>query len=164
MRQIAMLMVLIGGMVTPCLTQQAATNTTATCNFDDGKQISVLYDKEAITGKQLPSGKVWTPGGQPMLLFTQTVLSADNAQIPVGAYTMYIVRERDNWTLVVNKNVTAGTKYDKHQDLLRMDMLMGELSQPENQFTVVFGHAEPKQCNMRIYYGKNGAWAEFQEK
>jgi Protein of unknown function (DUF2911) len=164
MRNIAIWMVLMGAMVTPSFSQQAATNTTATCNFDDGKQISVRYDKEATTSRELPAGKVWTPGGQPMLLFTQVALSANDSEIPVGAYSMYIVRERDNWTLVVNKNVNSGAKYDKHQDLVRMGMLMGQLSEPQNQFTVAFGHGQPKQCNMRIYYGKEGTWAEFREK
>ena len=137
---------------------------TASCSFQDGKLITVRYSSEASTGKDFPAGKVWTPGGQPMLLFTQAVLSADKTDVPVGAYSMYIVRDRDNWTLVLNKNVVAGSKYDKHQDLLRMGMLMGQLSEPQKQFTILFGHAEPRQCNLRIYYGKNGTWAEFQEK
>lgn len=57
-----------------------------------------------------------------------------------------------------------GGKYDKHLDVVRMGMLMGQLSEPQKEFTVSFGHTEPKQCNMRIYYGKNGTWAEFTEK
>jgi Protein of unknown function (DUF2911) len=123
---------------------QTDTNTTptASCSFQDGKLITVRYSSEASTGKDLPAGKAWTPGGQPMLLFTQAALSANNTDIPVGAYSMYIVRDRDNWTLVLNKNVSAGSKYDKHQDLLRIGMLMGQLSDPQKRFTVLFGHAE----------------------
>ena len=137
---------------------------TASCSFQDGKQITVRYTNEASTGRDLPSGKVWTPGGQPMLLFTQAPLVAGNTDIPMGAYSMYIVREKDDWTLVVNKNVSAGNKYDKGLDVVRTGMLKGQLSEPQKEFTVFFGHTEPKQCNMRIYYGKNGTWAEFQEK
>jgi hypothetical protein len=137
---------------------------TASCSFQDGKQITVRYTNETSTGRDLPSGKVWTPGGQPMLLFTQAPLIANNTDIPIGAYSMYILREKEDWTLVVNKNVSTGKKYDKNLDLVRMGMQMGQLSEPQKEFTVVFGHTEPKQCNMRIYYGKNGTWAEFQEK
>jgi hypothetical protein len=137
---------------------------TASCSFQDGKQIAVRYNNQTSTGQDLPSGKVWTPGGQPMLLFTQAPLVADNRDIPTGAYSMYIVREKEDWTLVVNKNVDAGSKYDRHLDVVRMNMLIGQLSQPQKEFTVYFGHTEPKQCNMRIYYGKNGTWAEFKEK
>jgi hypothetical protein len=137
---------------------------TASCSFQDGKQITVRYGNETFTGRDLPSGKVWTPGGQPMLLFTQAPLVAGNTDIPMGAYSMYIVREKDDWTLVVNKNVSTGNKYDKGLDVVRMGMLKGQLSEPQKEFTLFFGHTEPKQCNMRIYYGKNGTWAEFQEK
>jgi hypothetical protein len=136
---------------------------TASCTFQDGKQITVRYSNESM-GRDLPSGKVWTPGGQPMLLFTQAPLIADKTDIPEGAYSMFIVREKDDWTLVVNKNVTAGNKYDKNLDVVRMGMLMGQLSSPQKEFTVFFGHTEPRQCNMRIYYGKSGTWAEFKEK
>jgi Protein of unknown function (DUF2911) len=137
---------------------------TASCSFQDGKQIIVRYGNDTSGGRGLPSGKVWTPGGQPMLLFTQVSLVADNTEIPMGAYSMYIVRQKDDWTLVVNKNVTTRNKYDKHLDVVRMGMLMGQLSEPQKEFTVFFGHTDPRQCNMRIYYGKSGRWAEFQEK
>jgi len=40
--------------------------------------------------------------------------------------------------------------------------VVGQLSEPQRQLTVFFGHTEPKQCNMRIYHGKSGA--EFTEK
>lgn len=49
---------------------------TASCSFQDGKQITVRYANETSPGRDLPCGKVWTPGGQPMLLFTQAPLSA----------------------------------------------------------------------------------------
>ena len=137
---------------------------TASCSFQDGKQITVRYNNETSTGRDLPSGKAWTPGGQPMLLFTQTSLTANNTDIPIGAYSMYIVREKDEWTLVVNKDVGTGDKYDKHLDVVRMSMLRGQLSEPQKEFTVLFGHTDPRQCNMRIYYGKSGTWAEFREK
>jgi Protein of unknown function (DUF2911) len=137
---------------------------SALCSFQDGKQITVRYSNETSTGRDLPSGKVWTPGGQPMLLFTQVPLIANNTDIPMGAYSMYIVREKDEWTLVVNKDVSTGNKYDKHLDVVRVNMLMGQLSEPQKEFTVLFGHTDPRQCNMRIYYGKSGTWAEFKEK
>ena len=154
---------LLSGVAVSYLPARAADNTaTATCNFEDGKQMSVRYDQES--GKTLHNGKVWTPGNEAMTLFTQTELLAGNADIPVGAYSLYIIPGKDNWTLIVNKNVSAPTKYDEHQDIVRMTMEKGELGQAEKQFNIVFGQMGPKQCNMRIYYGTTGTWAEFQEK
>jgi len=36
---------------------------TASCSFQDGKQMTVRYTNESYTGRDLPSGKIWTPGG-----------------------------------------------------------------------------------------------------
>jgi Protein of unknown function (DUF2911) len=105
-----------------------------------------------------------TRGPTDVAFYADTSLSAGKTDIPIGAYSMYIVREKDDWTLVVNKNVSTGNKYDKHLDVVRMGMLMGQLSEPQKEFTVFFGHTDPRQCNMRIYYGKSGTWAEFKEK
>jgi Protein of unknown function (DUF2911) len=157
--------VLLGAMVNVGLAEQASANTaTATCSFQDGKQISVRYHQVTVGKNGLPEGEVWTPGGGPMFLFTPADLVIGNSEIPIGAYSMYVIPKRENWTLVLNKNVSEGSKYDEHQDLLRVDMQVGQLSEPNKQLSVFFGHIAPRQCNMRIYYGKTGTWAEFKEK
>jgi len=107
---------------------------------------------------------LWTPGKTPMLLFTEAALSVGTSEIPIGAYSVYVIPQKGSWTLVLNKNVTAGSKYDEHQDLLRAPMQIGQVDQPEKQFRVLFGHLSPKVCGLRMYYGKTGSWMEFQEK
>ena len=166
MLRLAMCVLLGVGMVHSSAAQQASANSsTATCSFQDGTQLTVRYDKDTISGKNgPPEGRVWAPGGTPMFLFTQSVLLIGNSQIPVGAYSMYVIPRKENWTLVVNKNVTEGSKYDEHQDLSRVEMQIGQLSEPNKQFSLFFGHVAPKQCNMRIYFGKIGTWAELKEK
>ena len=64
----------------------------------------------------------------------------------------------------MNRNVTAGSKYDEKQDLARAPMQIGEIDSPVKQPQVLFAHIAPKQCNMRLYYEKTGAWAEFRER
>jgi hypothetical protein len=57
--------------------------------FEHGKQISVRYDPATLTDKdELPSGKLWPPSPSPMYLFTLVELSADNSDVPTGAYSM----------------------------------------------------------------------------
>ncbi len=156
---------LLCGVVTPALAQNAAANTaTTSCTFEDGKQLSLRYSKESAKSKsRLPEDKLWSPGGKPMFLFTQVDVMVGNAEIPAGAYSVYVIPQRQNWILVVNKNVTEGSAYDEHQDLVRAPMQSGQLTNPQ-QFSMSFGHIAPKQCNLRIYYGKKGTWAEFKEK
>lgn len=138
-------------------------SNSSSCTFDDGKQISVRYSSSANDGHRLPEGKVWSPGDSPMYLFTSAPLRVGTDQIPVGAYSMFLVPEKNSWTLILNKNVSSGGHYDEHQDLLRLPMEVGALSNPQ-AFTVFFGHVAPKQCNMRIYDSKVGAWEEFKEQ
>jgi hypothetical protein len=90
-----------------------------------------------------------------MLLFTQTGLRIGGAQIPAGAFSLFVIPGHDDWTLVVNRNVPEGSEYDEAQDLARTPMKTGEL---------YFAHVAPRQCNLRLYYGKTGAWAELQEQ
>lgn len=76
---------------------------------------------------------------------------------------MYVIPQHDSWTVVLNRNVTSGSQYDDSQDLVRAEAQLGQLTEP-SQLSIFFGHIAPKQCNLRIYYGKTGAWLEFKEK
>jgi len=152
-------------LVSPSVAERAPqSRTTSTCDFQDGRQLSVRYSSQA-PGKDNPrEGKVWVPGGAPVYLFTGAPLLVNDSEIPSGAYSLYVIPEKDNWTLVVNKNVSDANLYDEHQDILRVPMQIGEISQPDKHLRMVFAHVAPKQCNMRIYSGKTGTWAEFKEK
>ena len=143
----------------------AETTADTGCTFQDGKQISVRYNQASLTGKnELSSGKVWAPDNQPIVLFTQAELSAGGSDVPMGAYSVYIRGGKESWTLIVNKNVNAGSHYEAKQDLAHINMPLAELSQPQNQLNLAFGLLGPKQCNLRVYYGSYGTWAEFDEK
>ena len=165
MLRLAMCATLLCGAATFVLAQQTPGKTaTVTCTFQDGKELSLRYNTESSNGKvRLPEGKIWSPGGKPMFLFTQVELLVGNAEIPMGAYSAYITQQRASWTLVLNKNVTDGSKYNEQEDLLRAPMQAGQLSDPQ-PFSVAFAHVGPKQCNLRLYLGKAGTWVEFKEK
>ena len=132
------------------------------CNFEDGGQVTVRYEAAPVHGDRLAEGRAWSPGETPMFLFTSTAVKLGNTEIPVGAYSMYVIPEKHTWTLVVSKDVNS-KKYDASQDLARVEMELGSLDQPEKMVDVAMGHTAPKQCSLRLYYGKTGAWAEFKE-
>jgi Protein of unknown function (DUF2911) len=140
-------------------------SATAFCDFDDGQEISVRYNNSAVSAKDEPrNGKLWQPGGAPMTLFVAAPVALNNATIPSGAYTVYVIPNKKEWTLIVNKNVTPGAAYDEHQDVARSAMELGEVDSPPKQLQVSFAHTGPKVCSIRLYYGKVGAFTEFQEK
>jgi len=148
----------------PWLTAQAggAQTSTTTCNLDDGRQVYVRY--VAVSSKEkVANGKPWAPGGTPMTLFTEAQLSFAGSTIPIGAFTVYPIPNRDKWTLVVNKNVTPGAAYDEKQDIARAPMETDQVSRPSEVLEVAFAHVGSR-CTLRIYFGKTASFSDFVAK
>lgn len=129
------------------------------CNFEDGNQVSAQYNPNVT--EQPHNGRVWGPG---ITLYVQTPLMLGQSEIGLGAYSIYLIPDKKNWTLIVNKNVTAGAAYNSAQDVARATMDLGELPDPVKTLQLSFGHMAPKQCNLRVYYQKVGAFTDFMEK
>jgi hypothetical protein len=88
----------------------------------------------------------------------------NNVEIAPGAYSIWLIPDKKNWTLVVNKNVKPGATYDQADDLVREPMEIGQLPSPTKQPDLGFAHMAPKRCNLRVYYGRVGTWADLEEK
>lgn len=156
--------VLISLFLTPSLFAQSGSNSaTTTCNLDDGRQVYVRYTPVATNKEKIQNGKPFTPGGTPMTLFTEAQLTLGSSLIPIGAYTLYPFPAKNNWTLVVNKNVTAGASYDEKQDIARAPMETAQVEQPSDALEVAFAHVGPR-CTLRIYIGKSASFADFTAK
>ena len=156
--------VLILLFLTPCLAAQSNNQSaTTTCNLDDGRQVYVRYTAVPVGKEKIPNGKPWTPGGTPMTLFTEAQLTLGTSMIPIGAYTLYPIPARGNWTIVVNKNVTAGAAYDEKQDIARSVMETAQVEQPSSVLEVAFAHVGAR-CTLRIYIGKSASFADFTAK
>lgn len=137
----------------------AQDSETRSCDFADGNQVTMQYSPKV---KEEPrNGRVWSPG---ITLFVQTPLVLGGSQIPLGAYTVYLIPDKKNWTLLVNKNVTVGASYNSAQDIAHAQMDIGEIPDPVKQLQVSFAHMSPKQCSLRVYYEKTGAFVDFMEK
>ncbi len=137
-------------------------NSTTTCNLDDGRQVYVRYNAVPTNKEKISNGKPWTPGGQPMTLFTEAQLTLGSSMIPIGAYTVYPIPGK-SWTLVVNKNVTPGAAYDDKQDIARAPMETAQVAQPSDALEVAFAHVGTR-CTLRIYIGKTASFADFTAK
>jgi Protein of unknown function (DUF2911) len=137
---------------------------TTFCTFEDGKEISIRYNPAIFAKEKLQFGKMWTPGGEPMLLFSPADLALENATLPAGAYSVYIIPDKKKWTLIINKGVGADNKYDQQKDVIRTSMDLGSLGEPATELQLTLAHIGPKVCNLRVYYGKDGAWTDSKEK
>jgi hypothetical protein len=156
--------VFISILLAPSLAAQSGTQTsTTTCNLDDGRQVYVRYIAVPSKQEKISNGKPFTPGGVPMTLFTEAQLTLGTSLIPIGAYTLYPFPARGNWTLVVNKNVTAGAPYDEKQDIARTAMETAQVEQPSDALEVAFAHVGAR-CTLRVYIGKSASFADFTAK
>ena len=156
---------ILRGAVVAQQTDADSHTSTAFCDFNDNQEVSIRYSAAAISSKDEPrNGKVWLPGGSAMTLFTGATLTLNNSMISPGAYSVYVIPNKKDWTLIVNRNVTPGAAYDEKADVARSPMELGEVDSPPKQLQVSFAHSGPKQCSIRLYYGKTGAFADFIEK
>ena len=157
--------VLITLLLTPWLSAQSngPTTSTTTCNLDDGRQVYVRYVPVASNKEKLQNGKPWAPGGTPMTLFTEAPLSLGSSLIPIGAYTLYPIPARGNWTIAVNKNVTPGAAYDQNQDVARAQTESAQVEQATDTLEVAFAHVGSR-CTLRVYIGKTASFADFTAK
>ena len=141
----------------------AAGTATTTCNLDDGRQLYVRYTPVSTKSERLQNGKAWAPGGTPMQLFTEAQLVLGTSTIPIGAYTVYPIPAKGNWTLAVNRNVTPGATYDEKQDVARALMETAQVGSPSDALEVAFAHVGAR-CTLRIYMGKSASFADFTAK
>ena len=158
-------------LLAPALFAQGTTSqATATCNFDASKQLAVEYQRMAVNSKkpvfghEIPYNKVWAPGGKPMTMFVNSPVSVGGTDVPIGAYTMFVIPSEKQWKLIISKSTDMSGKYDEHDDLVRVPMQYGELESPEDQFSVYFTHSAPGECGMRLDLENARAWVTFQEK
>lgn len=167
MRKLAIFVVLCCACLESGFTQAQnadPNSVTTSCTFEDGRQVSVQYNNSEAKTEEPRTAKPWRPAGEPMLLFTQTALMVNKTEVAPGAYSLWIIPEKKGWTLAISKDVRPDSQYNQAQDLVRVSMDLGQLGTPLKQPEVGFAHVAPKECNMRVYYGKTGAWAEFNEK
>lgn len=151
------------------LAQESQPSASAACNFNDESQVVVQYERVSVNLKkplsnQVPFGKVWAPGGKAMTLFTNTPLQIGSRNLPVGAYTLFVIPNSKQWTLIVSKSTDVSGAYDQQQDLVRVPMDSGELPSPEESLNVSFAHVSPKQCNIRFDLEKYGHFAEIHQQ
>lgn len=155
--------VLITILLAPYLAAQSGNQSQTTCNLEDGRQVQIRYTPVSTKQERISNGKPWAPGGTPMTLFTDAQLTLGSSMIPIGAYTVYPIPARGNWTIVVNKNVTQGAAYDEKQDIARSQMETAQVESPTEQLEVAFAHVG-NRCSLRVYIGKTASFVDFNAK
>jgi len=152
------------------LAQNNTGESVATCSLDNGNEVAIRYQPVKATGEKsefgskIPYGTAWAPNNKPLVMFTTGPITAANKALSAGAYTLFLIPNKNEWTLVVSSQTDTSAKYDASKDLVRMQMELGALPTSQPEFKVILGHTGPNECSMRFYWQKQGGFATFVAK
>jgi hypothetical protein len=76
---------------------------------------------------------------------------------------VYTIKNRNDWTLIINKNVSQGAAYDSAQDVVRVNMESGKLPSMK-PLNITLGHIQPKVCSLQIVFGDTAAWTDLKQQ
>lgn len=146
------------------------TEQVASCDMDNGNQIAIRYlpvtakGKSEGFGSSIRYGTVWAPNNRAMVMFTSGPAAVESKDLGAGAYTLYLIPNKNDWTLVVSKETDTKAKYDESKDVARVPMELGDLPSPHPTFEVTLGKTGPNRCSLRVYWQQKGAFATLEGK
>src|SRR6516164_2756523 len=108
-----------------------------------GKRITIKYGAPSVRGRQIFGDgglvskdwtyPVWRAGANAATtLTTDADLDMAGVHVPAGTYSLYVlVRDPDNWKLIVNRQTGQGGHiYNARMDLCRVDLKMDRPNTP----------------------------------
>jgi Protein of unknown function (DUF2911) len=138
--------------------------------FSDGKTVIVDYSSprakgRVVYGGLVPYGQIWRAGANEATTFvTNTDLMVGGKPVPAGSYTIFVVPNKDKWTLIINKKTGEwGVPYPgESSELLRVDMKASTLPAPVENFLITFDKTG-NNCTMRMDWETIRASVEIAE-
>jgi hypothetical protein len=139
--------------------------------FADGRTIIVDYSSPRAKGRKIygelvPYGEVWRAGANEATTFViNTDLTVGGKTVPAGSYTLFVIPNKDKWTLIVSKKTGEwGVPYPgEKDDLLRVDMKASPLPSPLENFTISF-QRDGDNCSMEMEWETTRASVDISEK
>lgn len=129
--------------------QYSSPVANASVAFGD-KQIRINYHAPSTHGREIfgglvPYGQVWRAGAnQATLLHTEVDVTIGGLAVPKGDYSLYILPEEKQWTLIINKQTGQwgigpnGTTDDPAKDLGRVVMKLSKPAAPVETWAIAF--------------------------
>lgn len=124
--------------------------------------IEVVYSRPGVKGRQvfgglLPFGEVWRTGANTAtkITFSSPVKFGGKA-VPAGAYALYSIPDRTEWTVILNK--VAGEwgayTYKEANDALRVKVSPVALAQPIETFTIELNEIRTESAMLNLVWEK----------
>lgn len=125
--------------------------------------VTVNYSRPSAKGRAIfgadvvPFGAAWRTGANSAttLTFSGEVV-INGAKIPAGKYALYAIPNKEEWEIVINKNVGLGGNtagYKAEEDVVRFKVKSTSTEMTET-FTIGFGNLTDNSANLEISWEK----------
>ncbi|MBV8729411.1 MAG: DUF2911 domain-containing protein [Acidobacteriia bacterium] len=142
----------------------------------NGKTISIRYSAPSVRGRKIfgtggvishdPTYPVWRAGANDATaLHTDADLDISGLRVPKGDYTLWVLPEANQWTLIVNKQTGQwGLEYQKNRDVGRVPMMTAKPAKLVETLKVALSSTGASQGKLEIAWENYDAWVPFTVK
>ena len=122
--------------------------------------IELSYSRPGVKGRKVfgdlvPYGKVWRTGANnaTTINFGDDV-SIGTAKIPAGKYGLLTIPDKDNWTIIITKevDVTNPADYKQDMDVVRVNVKPMTMKDKVETFTIQFANVASSTCELQMMW------------
>jgi hypothetical protein len=138
-----------------------APSSTQNIRQDFGlSTVELSYSRPGIKGRKVfgdlvPFGKVWRTGANnaTTITFGEEVMIGDK-KVPAGKYGLLTIPEKDNWTIIITKqlDVTSPAAYKQDQDVARVSSKPVSLPFSVETFTMTFDDVKANSMSLGMIW------------
>jgi hypothetical protein len=123
-------------------------------------EITIEYSRPSVKGREIfgdlvPFGKVWRTGANAStkITFGEDVKVEGNA-VSAGTYALYTIPDKDEWTIILNKNLTlwGSDGYKQEEDLVRFKVKPSALTSKVEMLTFNVTDVTPSSANVELVW------------
>ncbi len=124
--------------------------------------VEITYSRPGVRGRQVfgglvPFGKLWRAGanGATKVKFS-TPVNLGGVDIAAGAYALFAIPEKDEWTIILNKDTEQGGtgKYDEKLDVARFEAKSTQLGHVIENYTIDFDALADESATLNLLWEK----------
>lgn len=124
--------------------------------------ISIDYSRPDMRGREIfgglvPFDKVWRTGAnQPTRIKFSDAVKIEGKDVPAGEYAFYTIPSRDEWTIILSKNLKlwGAYGYKPDSDALRVNVKPTALANPVETFTISFDDLQDNGATISLVWDK----------
>jgi hypothetical protein len=138
-----------------------APSPTQTVKQDFGlSAVELSYSRPSVKGRKIfgdlvPYGSVWRTGANnaTTITFGEEVI-INGKKVPAGKYGFLTIPGKDNWTLIITKqvDVTSPAAYKQESDVVRMDVKPVAINYKIENLTLQLGNITSNSCELQLMW------------